>query len=106
MREENYTKIVFPGLQAYRGYISDIFLGQHPLQLLVSRAGECGKWLRHFRYITKADKTAAPVSQFADVFSRSAFFQVGYEIRRKAALHRGKHGAPTFGHTNCRPPRR
>ncbi len=54
------------------------------------------QWFGHLRHAAEGHESAAPVSQFADVFSGAALFQLAEELRRKAALHRRQNGAPAL----------
>ena len=58
--------------------------------------GKGRQGLGHFRHAAKGHESAAPVGQFADIFSGSALLQLVEELGGKAALHRGQHGAPAL----------
>ena len=68
VRKKYDAKIVFPGLQAHCGRITDVFRDHRFPELFKSSPRKSRQRLRHLRKIAERDKSAAPVGQFANVF--------------------------------------
>ena len=75
---------------------------QHLAELLKLAAGKCGQRFRHFRHVAESHEAAAPVGQFADVFSSSALFQLASRIPARSRAAPG--AAPHATVPRCRSP--
>src|SRR5439155_11576665 len=83
MRKQNRAEIVLPSLQAYGRDVADILFRQRLPELLKPAARKSRQRFRIFRQIAEGDEAASPVSEFADIFSATTFFQLAYELGRK-----------------------
>ena len=106
VREQDHAEIVLPGLQAHGGDVVNALFGHHLAELQKPSARKRRQGLGHFRHAAEGNESAAPVGQFADIFSGAAFFQALEEISREATLHRRQNGAPTLGDAKHRATRR